>query len=115
MISLILPTYNEIDNINIIIQKIAEVLDREGIKWEIIVVDDNSPDGTASAAEGFSEKYPVKVCVRKTDRGLSKAVIRGFNLAKGDICLVMDADLSHPVDKIPDMVKPIILNDYDAR
>ncbi|HJX35109.1 MAG TPA: glycosyltransferase family 2 protein [Desulfatiglandales bacterium] len=114
MISIILPPYNEIDNINIIIQKIAEVLDREGIKWEIIVVDDNSPDGTASAAEGFSEKYPVKVCVRKTDRGLSKAVIRGFNLAKGDICLVMDADLSHPVEKIPDMVKPIILNECDA-
>jgi len=114
MISIILPTYNEIDNINIIIPKIAETLDREGFKWEIIVVDDNSPDGTASVAEVFGEKYPVKVCVRKTDRGLSKAVIKGFELAEGDICLVMDADLSHPVEKIQDMVKPIISNECDA-
>ena len=114
MISIILPTYNEVDNIKSIIPKIAEVLDREGFKWEIIVVDDNSPDGTASAAEVFGEKYPVKVCVRKTDRGLSNSVIKGFELAAGDICLVMDADLSHPIEMIPDMIKPIISNEYDA-
>jgi len=114
MISIILPTYNEIDNIKIIIPKIAEVLDREGLQWEIIVVDDDSPDGTASMAEEYGKKYHVKVCVRKTDRGLSKSVIKGFELAEGDICLVMDADLSHPVEKIPDMVKPIILNECDA-
>jgi dolichol-phosphate mannosyltransferase len=114
MISIILPTYNEIDNINIIIPKIAEVLDREGFKWEIIIVDDNSPDDTASAAERFVKKYPIRICVRKTDRGLSKAVIKGFKLAEGDICLVMDSDLSHPVEKIPDMVKPIISNECDA-
>jgi dolichol-phosphate mannosyltransferase len=114
MISIILPTYNEIDNIKIIIPKIAEVLDRENIKGEIIVVDDDSPDGTASVAEDLGEKYPVKVFVRKTDRGLSKSVIKGFELAEGGICLVMDADLSHPVEKIPEMVKPIILNECDA-
>jgi dolichol-phosphate mannosyltransferase len=114
MISIILPTYNEIDNIKIIIPKMAEVLDREGLKWEIIVVDDNSPDGTASMAEEFSEKFPVKVFVRKIDRGLSKSVIKGFELAVGDICLLMDADLSHPVEKIPEMVMPIILDECDA-
>jgi dolichol-phosphate mannosyltransferase len=114
MISIILPTYNEIDNIKIIIPKIAEVIDREGLKGEIIVIDDNSPDGTAVAAEGFGEKYPVRVFVRKTDRGLSKSVIKGFELAEGDICLIMDADLSHPVEKILEMVKPIIQNECDA-
>src|SRR4030042_1607372 len=114
MISIILPTYNEVDNIKIIIPKIAETLNREGLKWEIIVVDDNSPDGTASTAELFGEKYLVKVCVRKSDRGLSKSVIKGFELAEGDICLVMDADLGHPVEKIPEMVKPIIMNECDA-
>jgi dolichol-phosphate mannosyltransferase len=113
MISIILPTYNEIDNIKIIIPKIAEVLNREGLKGEIIVVDDNSPDGTASVARDFRDKYPVKVCVRKSDRGLSKSVIEGFKLAEGDICLVMDGDLSHPVESIPEMVKPIILNECD--
>ena len=114
MISIILPTYNEIDNIKIIIPKIAEVLEIEGLEWEIIVVDDNSPDGTASLAEEFSNRYPVRVCMRKTDRGLSKSVIKGFEIAAGDICLVMDADLSHPVEKIADMVKPIIFNECDA-
>ena len=114
MISIIIPTYNEVENIKIIIPQIAEILNREGIRGEIIVVDDNSPDRTAYAAKDLSYKYPVKVFVRKTDRSLSKSVLKGFELAEGDICLVMDADLSHPVGKIPEMVKPIIADDCDA-
>jgi dolichol-phosphate mannosyltransferase len=113
MISIILPTYNEVDNIRIIIPKIFGILDKENIKGEVIVVDDNSPDGTASLAEEFSKRYPVKVFVRKADRGLSKSVLKGFDLADGDICLVMDADLSHPVEKIPEMVLPILQNECD--
>jgi len=114
MISIIIPTYNEIDNIRIIIPKISGVLNREDIKGEIIVVDDDSPDGTAFAAKELSLEYPVKVFLRKTDRGLSKSVIKGFELAEGDICMVMDADLSHPVEKIPEMVKPILADECDV-
>ncbi len=113
IISIILPTYNEVDNIELIIAKIAEVLDVNNMNGEIIVVDDNSPDGTANIARGLSEKYPVKVRVRKTARGLSRSVLKGFEVAQGSICLVMDADLSHPVERIPDMVEPIIGGEYD--
>ncbi|UCD07228.1 MAG: glycosyltransferase, partial [Candidatus Aenigmatarchaeota archaeon] len=75
------------------------------IKAEVIVVDDNSPDGTAKASEQLGNKFPVRVVKRKGKLGLSSAVIEGFKVAKGDALGVMDADLSHPVEVLPDMVK----------
>jgi dolichol-phosphate mannosyltransferase len=113
-ISVILPTYNEADNIARMIPALSQVLQADGIRGEIIVVDDNSPDATAAMASQLSHQYPVRVHVRKSQRGLSRAVIEGFQLADGSICVVMDADLSHPVDKIPAMVKPILENRCDA-
>ncbi|MBW1915781.1 MAG: glycosyltransferase family 2 protein [Deltaproteobacteria bacterium] len=113
MISIILPTYNEVENIRVIVANLLRLLEKENIEGEIIVVDDDSPDGTAAIAMGFIEKYPVSVYVRKSDRGLSKAVIKGFELAKGDVCLVIDADLSHPVEKIPAMIRPILEDKCD--
>jgi dolichol-phosphate mannosyltransferase len=97
-----------------IIPRISQVFRESGIDGEIIVVDDNSPDGTASIASSLANSYPVKVHVRKRDRGLSRSVIEGFGTAHGEICVVMDADLSHPVEKIPDMVRPILEGKCDA-
>jgi dolichol-phosphate mannosyltransferase len=114
MISVILPTYNEAENIRRIIPAIAKVFQDEKIQGEVIVVDDDSPDGTAGTASELGNSFPVRVCVRKSDRGLSKAVMKGFELARGEICVVMDADLSHPVEKIPDMIQPIFEGRCDA-
>jgi dolichol-phosphate mannosyltransferase len=114
MISVILPTYNEAQNIKRIIPAIAKVFRDKAIEGEVIVVDDNSPDGTAGIASDLADSYPVKVQVRKSGRGLSRAVIEGFGLAQGDVCVVMDADLSHPVEKIPDMIQPILEGKCDA-
>ncbi len=114
MISVILPTYNEARNIRRIIPAISKVFRDESIEGEVIVVDDDSPDGTASVALSLADSYPVKVHVRKRDRGLSRAVIEGFGLARGEVCVVMDADLSHPVERIPDMVRPILEGKCDA-
>ena len=114
MISIILPTYNEAPNLERIIPALSKVLDHAGMLGEILVVDDNSPDGTAETAASLAGAHPVRVHVRKTDRGLSKSVIEGFRLAKGDVCVVMDADLSHPVERIPDMVRPILEGRCDA-
>jgi dolichol-phosphate mannosyltransferase len=114
MISIILPTFNEADNIRLIIPRLSRVLNDEGIKSEIIVVDDNSPDGTAGIVLELAERYPVKVHIRKKDKGLSKAVVKGFELAAGDICVVMDADLSHPVEQVPAMIQPILDDECDA-
>ncbi|MFC1838807.1 polyprenol monophosphomannose synthase [Thermodesulfobacteriota bacterium] len=113
MISIILPTYNEAENIGIIIQELLNLFKEKSIDCDIIVVDDNSPDGTADVAGKYSKDNPVKVFVRKSDRGLSKSVIKGFELAQGDICVVMDADLSHPVNRIPEMITPILNNECD--
>lgn len=114
MISIILPTYNEADNIKLIVPKLSKVLNDNDIQGEIIVVDDNSPDGTAHIALELAERYPVRVHVRNNERGLSKAVMKGFELAEGDIYVVMDADLSHPLEKIPAMVRPILEGKCDA-
>jgi len=114
VISIILPTYNEADNVKIIVPEIFRIFEQEHISGEIIIVDDNSPDGTAHIAAELAEKYPVRIHVRKKERGLSKSVIKGFELAKGDICVVMDADLSHPVDKLPAMIDPVLQKKYDA-
>jgi dolichol-phosphate mannosyltransferase len=107
LVSIILPTYNEAENIQIIIPLIFSVLARHGMGGEVVVVDDNSPDGTGEAAKRMAEIYPVKLLVRKDERGISSAVIRGMELATNEIIVVMDADLSHPVEKIPDLVRPI--------
>jgi dolichol-phosphate mannosyltransferase len=78
MISIIIPTYNEADNIKLIVPRLSKVLNDEGISSEIIVVDDNSPDGTADIVMELAERYPVKAHIRKNDKGLSKAVVKGF-------------------------------------
>ena len=114
MISVILPTYNEAENIKKVIPAITKVFRENAIQGEVIVVDDDSPDGTASIASNFAGSHPVRVLVRKSGRGLSRAVIDGFGLARGQVCVVMDADLSHPVEKIPDMVRPILEGKCDA-
>lgn len=113
-VSVILPTFCESENMKIIIPKISEVFVENEIKGEIIVVDDNSPDGTADVVQNMVEEYPVRIHVRKNEKGLATAVMKGFELAYADIIVVMDADMSHPVENIPDMINPILEGKCDA-
>lgn len=94
MLSLILPTYNEAENLPLLLPKIEEAL--VGVPHEIIVVDDDSPDGTWRRAEELKRDYPALHVVRRQDeRGLSSAVIAGFRTARGGVLGVMDADGQH--------------------
>ncbi len=94
MLSLILPTYNEAASISSLIDYIDGVL--QSVPHEIIIVDDDSPDGTWKVAEGLMAKHPALRVIRRTStRGLSSAVIEGFRAAGGDILAVMDADGQH--------------------
>ncbi len=94
MLSLVLPTYNEAENLPILLPKLEETL--AGIPHEIIVVDDDSPDGTWRRAEELSRQYPsLRVLRRREERGLSSAVIAGFKSARGEVLAVMDADGQH--------------------
>ena len=78
-----------------------------GQKWELIVVDDGSPDGTADLAESYADVHPVRVVRRPGKAGLASAVLAGFAQARGDVLLVMDADLSHPPEAVPRLAAAI--------
>jgi dolichol-phosphate mannosyltransferase len=106
-VSVIIPTYNEAENIEKIVSEISSVFEKNDIKGEVLVVDDDSPDRTWEIAEGLASRYNVRVLRRTENKGLSPAVVDGFSHARGDIIGVMDADLSHPTDAIPDMIAPL--------
>lgn len=94
MLTLVLPTYNEAANLPAIIGGIVQAL--EDIPHEIIVVDDNSPDGTWRVAEELRVQYPQLRVVRRMDkRGLSSAVVDGFLAGRGTVLAAMDADGQH--------------------
>ena len=98
LLSLVIPTYNEGKNIAKIVDLLNQLLE-EAIPeaYELIVVDDNSPDGTWEIATGLLSEYPqLRVMRRVEERGLSTAVIRGWQAARGEVLGVIDADLQHP-------------------
>ncbi len=108
MISLIIPTYNEAENITQLISTIDRALTSPKVRdYELLVVDDDSPDKTWALAEKMAKNYPVTVIRRIKERGLATAVVEGFRRSKGDIVGVMDADLSHPPALLPELLVPI--------
>lgn len=104
---MIIPTYNEKNNLDELVKRVSESLRSAGLEPEIVIVDDNSPDGTGARAEELAKEHNIKVVHRSGKLGLSSAVLEGFAAASGDILVVMDADLSHPPEKIPEMVAQI--------
>jgi len=106
-LSLIIPTYNERDNLPILLERIHRTL--SGIDYEIIIVDDNSPDGTWAVAEQLSHKFSnIKVIRRSRKMGLASAFLRGLNHAEGNLVGLMDADLQHPPELLPKMLLEIL-------
>ena len=113
-ITLVIPTYNEAGNIPILVEKVFKIFSDEKLEGKIIIVDDDSPDQTWKVAENLQDKYPnLKVLRRLEKRGLSSAVLDGFAMANTEIVGVIDADLSHPPEKIPELVAPIINGEAD--
>ena len=104
-VSIIVPSYNERDNVRPLLERISAAL--AGCDYEIIIVDDNSRDGTIDIVNSLTDTYPVQLLVRTDERGLSTAVIHGIRHARGSIIGVMDADLQHPPEKLPELVQAI--------
>jgi dolichol-phosphate mannosyltransferase len=103
-VSLVLPTYNERENLAPLLARVATAL--QAYQHEIIVVDDDSPDRTWEEAERLREAYPqVRVIRRRGEKGLSSAVVRGFREASGEVLGVMDADLQHDEAILPRLVR----------
>lgn len=104
-ISIVVPTYQERENLEPLTGQIHDILRERD--YEIVVVDDDSPDGTAEAARVLAERYPIRVIRRQGIRGLGSAILRGFEEGEGDLIGVIDADLQHPPQVLDGLVKAI--------
>jgi len=105
-VSIIIPTYNERENLPILMEKVAEVFKNNRIFGEIIIIDDNSPDGTGQLAEQLKEKYEfLRVIHRPSKLGLGSAYRAGFRAAESKLLITMDADLSHDPAYIPRFIE----------
>lgn len=106
-VSIIVPTYKEALNLEVLVPRIGQTMSDAEISGEIIIVDDNSADGTVEVCRKLSSGNRLRLHVRLEERGLSSAVLAGMELATGEILLVMDADLSHPPEKIPELIQAL--------
>jgi dolichol-phosphate mannosyltransferase len=102
----IVPTYQEAGVIATLIRRLDEVRERSALDFELVIVDDNSPDGTAAAAHALEAPW-VHVVERRAARSLAGAVLDGFARARSDVLVVMDADLTHPPDAVPELIEAI--------
>lgn len=102
-ISVVVPTFREVESLPHLLDRLSTVRDTQGLDLDVWIMDDDSNDGTEALIEARGEDW-VSLVVRKEDHGLSPAVLDGFRRARGDVLVCMDADLSHPPEKISELV-----------
>jgi dolichol-phosphate mannosyltransferase len=102
------PTYKEAQNLRPLVERIFRATLGASLKAEVIVVDDDSQDGTDAMCGTLAKEYPVRLITRRGIRGLSTAVIAGFRAANGQFLICMDADLSHPPEAIPEFYSRLV-------
>lgn len=113
-LSIVIPTYNEIENIAELVDQIFRVFRENHISGELIAVDDNSPDGTGALLDNLKSQYPgLRVVHRSGKLGLSSAVLDGWKIAAGEFLGAMDGDGSHPPELIPKMLSALKLKPAD--
>jgi dolichol-phosphate mannosyltransferase len=104
----LLPTYNERENIPLIVWLLVETFEKHEIDYEIIVIDDASPDGTQDVVRQLQQEYGedrVLLKPRPGKLGLGTAYVHGLRFASGDFVIIMDADLSHHPKYLPAMIQ----------
>lgn len=106
-ISVIIPTLNEVGNIDAVLSRLMATGKRAGLCLEVIIVDDGSTDGTRERVKQWEMLHPVRLLARENKRGLGTAVQAGGATARGRILVVMDADLSHEPEAIERLIQPI--------
>ncbi|MHC4442540.1 MAG: polyprenol monophosphomannose synthase [Planctomycetota bacterium] len=110
MASIVVPTFREADNLSPLVTSVSHVMASVDTQYEIIVVDDDSQDGSEQIVDNLLKQgHPVRIITRIGQKGLSSAVLCGFQQARGEILICMDADLSHPPQTIPQLIE--CLND----
>jgi dolichol-phosphate mannosyltransferase len=112
VISVVVPTLNEAENIPLLVARVGAAL--QGRSWELLIVDDNSQDATPQVCAELARSYPVRLLVRtRPVNGLSGAVLHGFAHASGNVLCCMDADLQHPPEKLPELVRAVTVEGAD--
>lgn len=112
-VSIIVPTFQEAQNIEPLTERAFSVLKNASLDGEILFVDDDSRDGSVEIVEQLGSSLPVRILVRTDERGLSSAVLHGFRHAANDVLVVMDADLQHPPEAIPSLVEAVTTGGAD--
>jgi dolichol-phosphate mannosyltransferase len=103
-VTVVVPTYTEAQNLPYLIDRVARVRDAHNIPIDVLIVDDDSRDGSVELIASRPEQW-VRIIVRTGARGLSTAVLDGMRLARGEVLVCMDADLSHPPEALPEMLR----------
>jgi dolichol-phosphate mannosyltransferase len=111
---MVVPTYNERDRLQELVSAVFNAAGARGLSIEMVIVDDNSPDGTGDIADELSRQYPLKVVHRAGKLGLGTAVVEGFGVASADIVGVMDADFSHPPALVPELYDAFVKTNADV-
>jgi dolichol-phosphate mannosyltransferase len=107
-LALAIPTFNEAGTIGAVLERAAAALHAAGIPFELVVVDDGSSDQTAEIVRGFAAREPrVRLLARTGERGLASAVVRGWQSSPASVLGVMDADLQHPPELLPELWRAI--------
>lgn len=107
-LALVIPTLREAENLPGLLLRVREALDRLGLQYEVLVVDDDSRDGTAEIVTAIAEEDArVRLLVRKGQTGLSGAVLHGWQHTDAEMLGAMDADMQHPPELLPDLVDAI--------
>jgi len=112
-VTVVVPTYNERERIAELVEAVFAATSRHGISLELVIVDDNSPDGTGRLADELATRHPIRVIHRAGKLGLGTAVVEGFQVASADVVGVMDADFSHPPRLLPVLLTALRTIDAD--
>jgi dolichol-phosphate mannosyltransferase len=110
---MVVPTYNERDRLGELVDALFETAARAGLALEVVIVDDNSPDGTGRVADELARTRRMQVVHRSGKLGLGTAVVAGFAVASAGIVGVMDADFSHPPSLVPALFEAMRGHDAD--
>jgi undecaprenyl-phosphate 4-deoxy-4-formamido-L-arabinose transferase len=114
MISLVIPVYNEEENLHNLMERIRPVMQGMGRPYEIIFIDDGSRDSSLSILKGLANEREVKVVELVRNYGQHAAILAGFSVVTGDIIITLDADLQNPPEEIPKLVKEMEAGSYDV-
>ncbi len=113
LISVLIPTRNEADNIDPLLQRVFDALAEYPHAFEVIVVDAASTDGTSDRVERWTDTHPVRLLPADGRNGLAGDILTAAAAAEGEFVVVMDADLSHPPEALADLLSPVIRGDCD--